>query len=365
MNQQVNPVQQNAIGRAMLLQNGISMVKRLQPASGAWGGSIRVPLLRMGIMTGVLLQITAPVTLASAVKSALSPYNVVKTVTYTDFAGVNRTKTTGWQLWAAQCFKQGDLTGVIGAQTSGQTYDYDTDITNVPTADGDGQVTFSLYVPMAYDPANDLTGAVLTQTNVGEHFITLDLASGPSGADPYSFPYTAGATANGAVSVQAFQYYIQPADMNAANLPILDLSTIYGFEGGFQTTANINAGQSTYINMPNNRAILSSLVQFQEGGIFTDGNLDGITMLANSNTNFREMTPRMLRETMRNMVNADMPKGNYFVSTRRQPILTQLYANVQLKFDVTRANAGITQFSSQYEVQYPSGAPLPGITVAA
>ena len=30
--------------------------------------------------------------------------------------------------------------------------------------------------------------------------------------------------------------------------------------------------------------------------------------------------------------------------------------------DVTSATAGVTQMISQYEVQYPSGSPLPGIT---
>jgi hypothetical protein len=156
--------------------------------------------------------------------------------------------------------------------------------------------------------------------------------------------------------------------MSVNDLPVIDLSTVYGFEGGYQTTANIAAGQSTYINFPNNRAILSTLVQFENGSAFTanGADLSGITLLANSNNHFREMTPRMLREAMRNIINSDVSPGTYMISSRRQPILTQLYANVQLKMDVqTVAESGVTQFMNQFEVQYPSGSPLPGITMAA
>lgn len=368
--------QQNLFGRSVLLSQGISMIKRLQPVQGALGSTIRIPLLRMGVMTGVLLQFTVPVTIATdpAVMGANAPFNIARMVTYTDFAGVNRTKTSGFGLWMAQCFKQGDLLGAIPsmasapAGTNAPDFNYDKDILNIPTAVGDGEIKFSIFVPMAYDAANDLTGAVLTQTNVGEHYITVDLASVLSSSDEFASPYKSGAvTMNGNVTVEAFQHYIQPQSMDASMLPILDLSTIYGFEGGYQTTANIAAGQDTFINLPNNRSIFSSLIQYQEGGTFAAGseNLDSITLLANSNTNFREMTPRMLREVMRNMINSDAPLGTYLIASRRQPIMTQLYANVQAKMAVKRANAGVTQMIAQYEVQYASGAPLPGITVAA
>jgi len=374
MNAQVNPFQQNMMARANLLQTGISMTKKLAPVSGALGSTLRVPLLRMGIMTGVQLLFSIPVTLATFdTVSQLAPFNIAKQVTYTDFAGVNRTKTNGFQLWAAQCFKQSDLINAI-PQMSGGTggnvnpYNNNTNILQLPAANGAGTIYFSLYVPMAYDPSSDLTGAVLTQTNVGEHYIEVTLPNSLSGADPYQFPYGAatGVTLGASgVTVEAFQHYIQPQSMLAQDLPIMDLSTIYGFEGGYQSNAGIAAGQETLINYPNNRSILSTLVQYEENSIFVQNetNISAVRLMANSNTNFRELTPRMVRETMRNMVNSDMPPSTYYLSHRRQPILTQLYANVQLGFNVTAAAAGVTQFVSQYEVQYASGAPLPGIVV--
>jgi predicted thioredoxin/glutaredoxin len=155
--------------------------------------------------------------------------------------------------------------------------------------------------------------------------------------------------------------------MDASQLPVIDLSTVYGFEGGFQNSANISTGQDVFINYPNNRSVLSGFFVYENGGAFTANGADvnQITLLANSNTNFRELTPRMLRETMRNIVNSDVPSGSYYLDHRFQPIMTQLYANVQAKFSLGTVNAGISQIISQYEVQYASGAPLPGITVAA
>lgn len=376
MAEQMNPVQQNFLARQNLLTTGIPMIKRLAPVQGGLGEQLKIPLLRMGIMTGVLLQFTVPVNVtAAATSSPCGPWNMAQLVTYNDFAGVQRTRTNGFQLWTAQTFKQGDALSSIpnaayaGTGQNGPVLNYDSNILAQPTATGQREITFSLYVPMAYDPNSDLTGAILTQTNVGEHYITLQLANALVGADPWASPYTAGTVAmDGSIKVEAFQYYIQPQNMGAENLPFLDLSTVYGFEGGFQLSGNIAAGQSTYINYPNNRSILSTLLTFQNANAFTanGADLSQITLVANSNTNFREMSPRLVRESMRNIANCDVAPGTYYLPSRRQPILTQLYANVQAKMDVAAltAQAG-SQFVSQFEVQYPSGVPLPGVTVAA
>ncbi len=373
----MNPLQQNALARMNLLATGISMIKRVQPVAGALGTDVRVNLLRMGVMTGVMLHFTVPVTIAGGVgtPSPLTPFNIAQNVMYTDFAGVNRVNTNGFQLWAGQSLKMGDAINAIPNMTTSaggsQAYNYNTNILSFPTAIGDGEIKFSLWVPTAYDPANDLTGAILTQTNVGEHYITVSLAKALLNVDPWLAPYTAVAgggsiVPNGNVTIEAYQYYIQPQAMTADQLPLMDLSTVYGFEGGYKSSANIASGQDTYINYPNNRSILATLIQFENGGVFTPNETDisQVTLLANSNTNFREMSPRLVRETMRNIINSDMPSSTYYIGSRRQPILTQLYANVQAKMSVTTANAGVTQFVSQFEVQYPSGSPLPGITTS-
>jgi hypothetical protein len=368
--QTMSPAQQNAFATEFLLGTGIQMVKQLPVSQSAkMGSSIQIPLQRMGILTGVLLQFTVPLDITGAgTLSPVAPWNLAQSVRYTDFAGVDRTRTNGFQLFAAQAMKAMDLPGLSsygvapdGISGVGQV---NTNIIQADTAAGANQtLQFSLWVPMAYDPTSDLRGAVLTQTNVGEHYITINLAQALVGADPWSFPYTAGTMTTSGVTVQAFQYYIQPQSENAIDLPQISLSTIYGFEGGYKTQANIASGQSTYMNYPNNRSVMSALFNYENGGAFTlnETDINLITMVVNSNTNFREMNPRLVRESMRHTAKGDLPSGTYYIGSRRNPIMTQLYANVQAKFDVVAANAGITQFLSQYEVMYPSGTPLPGV----
>src|SRR6187551_71359 len=239
--QSMNPYEQNAFARMNLLATGISMVKRLPVVTGSAGQQLKIPLNRMGIMTGVLLQFTVPVSIAAApaVPSPVAPWNFAQVVSYVDFAGVQRTRTNGFQLWAAQSMKNGDAMSAIPAMNyaggAGPTLNSFTNVLNLPTAVGDDDLKFSIYIPLAYNPDSDLTGAVLTQTNVGEHYINVQLSNALVNGDPWIAPYLSGAvTANGSVQVEAFQYYIQPQDMTAANLPFIDLSTIYGFEGAIE-----------------------------------------------------------------------------------------------------------------------------------
>jgi hypothetical protein len=379
--QQPDPFTMNLIARSNLLKSGIKMVKQLAPvtATGAQcaaGTTLQIPLLRMGIMTGITLLVTAVIDSGAAhpTPSQFFPHNLVSGIQYTDFAGVNRTKTSPHQLWAAQSAKSNELGNSTPYHSAGEAWGYRN--SNVLTTPDDASawanatpgnvVSFSLYIPLAYDPANDLTGAVLTQTNVGEHNVYLTVLNSLVGADSWINAFTAGnATWNAAgIKVEAFQHYIQPQSMTADQIPVIDLSTVYGFEGGFNTSANIGAGQPSYVNYPNNRSILSAHVVFENGGagVANETDVTRVTLLANSNTNFWEMTPRLMRQLMRHLIGGDLPSGSYYFAHRRQPIMTQLYANVQAKFDVATVNAGVVQFISQYEVQYPSGSPLPGIT---
>ncbi|MHB1222378.1 MAG: hypothetical protein ACYC0J_10320, partial [Gammaproteobacteria bacterium] len=140
--------------------------------------------------------------------------------------------------------------------------------------------------------------------------------------------------------------------------------TVYGIDGNFIDTSNISAGMPKYLNFPNNQAVLSALYVFDNGGVGTLNGTDvsKISLIANSNTVFREYAPRVLRGMMRDAIGSDLAPGTYYLGARRQPILTQLFGNVQSKFDIASvAGAGPVQFISQYESFYPSGAPLPGV----
>jgi hypothetical protein len=358
--------QQNAMNSRILRSTGLYMTRKLMPVVSSLGASVKIPLERTGVVTGVLLQFTCPVTItATATPSAFGPYNLANQIQYTDFAGLQRVNTNGYLLHALNNFKGHKVANnaVNYSGLSNSEKFLNTNLLNYPTAIATSNLTFFLYVPLAYDPRQDLRGAVLAQAIYGEHYITVQLPQTLVGSDPLQFPYTAGTiTAGAQVTIQAFMNYIMPQS-GAANLPLVDLSTIYAVEGNMQDSSNITAGADKYLNWPNNRAIMSALHVFNQaatGGTLNETDVNTLTLLGNSNTNIKELLPSTLRYEMRYMLGTDMASGTYYIPSRSQPITTQLYGNVQSKFNIATAGAG-SYFLSQYESTYLSGTPLPGV----
>lgn len=367
------PAQQNAMARAVLLATGLGFTKHLPPVSTntTLGQTVRVPLDRTGIVTGVTLLVSAPIDItAAATKSQLGPHNLISSVQYVDFAGIKHVNTSGWQLHALNSLRGGKMIGnsqkmmgYLAAETG-----LDTLIEKQPTATGDDVLNFSLYIPLAYNPSGgDYRGAVLAQTDRGEHYLNITFANALVNADPFLAPYTAGTAtlqSGDTITLDPYMHYVMPqAGVSPNNLPMIDLGTIYEIAGSLVDSANLVAGQSKYVNWPNNRAILSALHFFDQaaaGGTLDGTDLTAIVLMINGNTNVRELTPRLLREHMRYHLGADLASGAYYMSARNQPVTTQLYGNVQTRLDVATAGSG-SYLVNQYESMYLSGTPLPGV----
>jgi hypothetical protein len=414
----MSPAQMNMMARQSLLATGLQFTKRLQSYSSlgnatTLGSTIRVGLDRTGIVTGVTMLFQVPFTANATANGIASgtqmtqmfPYNIVQNVTYTDFAGVKHVNTTGWQLHALNALRGGKLQnnahameGYITAETglnanilgvmNAATGAFVLKGANWPLS---GLIFFSLYVPLAYDPNNDLRGAVLAQTDRGEHYINLTFANALAGTtgDPLTTPIEVAATGAtfalgntaGAVSpwstativVDTYQHYLMPqAGISPANLPMIDLGTIYEIAGGLTDSSNIVAGSNKFINWPNNRAILSVLHSYDNpasttslGNVLNETDVALLTILINGNTNVRQLTPALLRMHMRYHLGVDFPSGVYYLSSRRQPITTQLYGNVQTQILLNTVNVvgaiGTPYFNNQFESFYLSGTPLPGV----
>lgn len=368
MAQQIDVSQQNYINRVNLIQTGLHMIKQLQPVTAAaMGATIRIPLERMGVMTSIKLDVSVPVDItAAATVSPFAPYNLFENLSYTDYSGLQRVMTSGYQMHMLNAFRHHQLpnnsaknAGFLTATETG----IDTNILSLPSAVGAGTINFTIDIPIAYDATSDLRGAVLAQTIYGDHYVTVTLPTALVGTDPLINPYTAGTIAlNGQITVQAYQHYIMPQN-GVNNLPMIDLSTVYAIEGNYSDSSNISAGQAKYINWVNNRSILSVEHIFNNGavgGTLNQTDVNRIVLLGNSNTNIREMSPRYIRNKMRGTIGCDMPSGVYHISSRSQPISTQLYGNVQTRFDIAAAAAG-SYFLSQFESMYLTGTPLPGV----
>lgn len=414
----MTPAQMNMMARQSLINTGLAFTKRLQSFSSlgsnnVLGATVRIPLDRTGIVTGVTLLFQVPFTanatangiVMSTQMTQYFPYNIVQNVTYTDFAGVKHVNTTGFQLHILNCLRGANLInnssvmeGFITSETginanilgvmNAATGAFVLKGANWPLS---GLIFFSLYVPLAYDPTADLRGAILAQTDRGEHYINLTFANALAGVtgDPLTTPIDVAATGatfvlgntGGAVApwsqafivVDTYQHYLMPqAGVSPNNLPMIDLGTIYEVVGGLTDSSNIVAGANKFVNWPNNRAILSALHQFNNpvtttslGNVLNETDMSLLTLLINGNTNVRQLTPALLRMQQRYTLGVDLPSGLYFLSARRQPITTQLYGNVQTQFTLNTVNVnasiGTPYFNNQFESFYLSGTPLPGV----
>jgi hypothetical protein len=68
---------------------------------------------------------------------------------------------------------------------------------------------------------------------------------------------------------------------------------------------------------------------------------------------------------MRTKMGGDLPTGLYYIDTRRQPIQTAIYSQVQLGILPATVNAGNTFIAWAFESMYPLNTPLPGIAQAS
>jgi hypothetical protein len=412
------PAQLNMMARQSLISSGLAFTKRLQSYSSlgsnaVLGNTVRVPLDRTGVVTGVSLLFQVPYTAnadgygatIASLASQFFPYNIIQNITYTDFAGVKHVNTAGFQLHALNCLRGSKIIGnanqMMGYITSETGINANIlGVMNAATgafvlkgADWPeyGLIFFSLYVPLAYDPTSDLRGAILAQTDRGEHYLNLTFAGALYGAtgDPLTTPIASGSSGatfalgntGGAVApwsqanivVDAYQHYLMPQQgVSPANLPMIDLGTIYEIVGGLTDSSNIVANSNKFVNWPNNRAILSVQHIYDnpasttaQGNPQNETDMALITLLINGNTNVRQATPALLRMNMRYALGVDFPSGVYFLSARRQPITTQLYGNVQTQFSIAAVNVesaiGTPYFMNQFESFYLSGTPLPGV----
>lgn len=368
-----DPARVNMAARMALLQQGLAFTKLLpgiSQGSPQLGQTVRIPLDRTGIVTGVTLLFQVPMNITvAATQSPFGPFNIVSNIQYVDFSGVIHVNCTGWQLHFLNAIKARRSIGnahKMAGYLAGSETGIDTQILALPTAVANPtSAYFALYVPLAYNARGDLRGAVLAQTDRGEHYLNVTFANALVNADPWTAPFTAGtAVLASNINVTAFMHYLMPqGGVGPNNIPMIDLSTIYEIQGNLFDNSNIVAGQPKYANWPNNRAVMSASHFYDQagaGGTLNGTDLTKITLLVNGNTNVRELTPLMARLQQRDYMGFDWPSGVYYIGAREQPVTTQLYGNVQTKFDIATAGAG-SYFQSMYESTYLSGTPLPGV----
>lgn len=366
-------IQQNMLLRQALLNSAPPCRKSLGATTqgGTLGGTTRIKLFNVGIVTRILLDVTMTYDVATATVTAgpKAPFNVINRVKLTDFDGTDRINASGYQLFILNSarrrmqygYNNGSATAVLTSPTIGAG------------TVGVGRVlNFQMEIPLAFDPTADLRGSLLAQTAVGEAWLNIDWNSvGVSVADVDSiFLSATGTVSNVAFSVTAFQEYLLPQSVGGqVPIPTYDMMTVYEFAGALKSTDNLAVGQEKLMNYPNVRSVIGAYFNYTNGGLLNAATTDitRLRLIANGNNVIKEYGPRdkLFEQRIYMLDGSDLRAGTYFELHRQKPIETALYGNIQYGITPATVTAGNTNIEVGYESFYTKGSTLPGLSQAS
>jgi hypothetical protein len=374
--QAAQAIQQNMLLRQALLGSAPTMRKNLGSfttpvgATNSPGGTTRVKLFNVGVTTRLLLDVTMTydVVTAAMVATGKAPFNIMNRVKLTDFDGTDRVNCSGYQLFVWNCvrrrmyygYNNGTATGVLTSPIQPLTTG------TVKTCN------FMIEVPLAFDPATDLRGALLTQTAVGEAWLSVDW--NPTGVsttanDDAIFTSATGTLANVSFTLGVFQEYLLPQAINGqVPLPTFDLMTVYEFNGALRSSDNIAIGSEKLFNYPNVRSVIGAYFNYIQNSILNAATTDitRFRLIANGNNVLKEYNARdkLFEQRIAMLDGTDIRPGTYFELHRQKPIETALFGNVQYGITPLLATA-TTNFEVAFESFYTKGSALPGLSQAS
>lgn len=345
---------QNIADRMTLVQTGVPMRTKLGTFGPYTPGQIAsIRLRNVGVITGLRVRVRAAITSGGAMTAqSFAPYTIISKFSLTDYNTTERVSCPGWQLYLWNSLNIHRPWAPTGQGS------VDTQQALTPTASGN-TLYANYYVPLAVDPANDLQGAILAQSVVGEMFLNCTI-NPTAGGDPQSPYATTNTPVIGNTYIDVWQEYIQ---MQNPIFPKMDLNTVHEINGMFLRSDNILTGGQLFIDYPNVRSVLGMVAVFVDNAAVTPNGTDiaALNLVANGNTNLREQDPLLVRLDMRNREGGDLPES-YYINSERQPIQTWIYSQVQLQFNwgtVTASPAPYLMYG--FRSLYAQRTPLPGI----
>src|SRR5574337_732489 len=245
-------IQQNAQMRALTLALSPKSLKNLgnfsatgvNTAAGAGGGNVRVKLYNVGIGLKLYVEVVANITVgvhATALSGPQSPWNMVSRVRVTDYDGTDRINLSGYGMYLMNTKRRGSNYGLFRSHSEALTAAaaYTAPPFALPNlvepdvliAAATKNVRFFMEVPFAYSD-NDLRGAVLMQTALGELYLSLDFNNTfQAEAATVDTPFvvdTGSTVAVNSISVNVWQEYLPLQAIGGQSpLPQLDLLTVY------------------------------------------------------------------------------------------------------------------------------------------
>jgi hypothetical protein len=355
-NQQINVQQQNQLARAAIQAQALEMVQQIfsSTATLASQSSINVPVRNVGLLRGFWVEVSAVMSVASGTANltAFGPANLVSSFVFYDLNNNVRHQTTGWHvafldsIRKQQPYSWGFSVG--GPISYGPNWAQNTvaaPSTLPTTAPSTPNVKMLYYIPVSYTK-DDLRGAVYMGVTNATATLQINLNTNAfvaSGVDATSAVYQGGTTpAWGNATVTVYQDYLDqlPVGSNGAPiLPLLDLSTVYELKSTVLT--GLVANNDFPIPYSNFRQFISTFMIFDNGGTLNVGSdINYLALQAANFTFMRKTDANLWQSWARDMLGTDFPDGVYYLDTRRMPLNTNQYGNLQLILNASSVNSG-------------------------
>jgi hypothetical protein len=372
--------QNNAAMRQALLATAPRMRKNVLTTTSGAGLTTRMKLFNVGVLTKLQLFVQASLTIAVAiaVPSTKAPWNLINRIRLTDYDGTDRINFSGFQMFILLCVRNKTFWGYNNSSAATAVFANPV----VPTAIGNGVLSFFLDVPLAFDYDNpivqlqDLRGSILAQTAVGEMYLSIDwipLYYSNGNVDAvYSGAGTTTVVPNGTagteISCTMWQEYLLPQAIGGNGsipLPGIDLMTVYELNGNVKSSDNLAVGTQKLISYPNIRSVIGTYYNYVQATTQTQGKISGFQLIANGNNILIDNTELSQLFYQRTYMtdDEDTIAGAYFRLHREKPMETALFGNVQM--GITPNTVGATPYIEiGFESFYTKGQALPGLNQA-
>lgn len=349
---------QNAQARSLIQAYGLEMCQQVYSAVvvPSSQNTINIAPRNVGLIRGFWIEVGARMSVASGTANLtdFGPANLLQQVAFYDLNNNLRINTAGWHVAFLDAIRKGYI--FPGTWTPNTVIKYGSTFmargyaapstlpTSVPSTPN---VSMLYYVPISYTK-DDLRGAIYAGVTNATMNLQLTLnypnwnvASGDSTLAVYSGGTTPTWTD---VTVTVYQDYIDQIPSGPGGvpvLPILDMSTVYELKNTSFT--GITANQDFPMPYANFRQFLSTFCIYDNNGTRNSGSDVSYFALQSANyTNILKADPFLWSQWTRDMLESDFPPGVYYLDTRRRPLNTNQYGNLQLLLNASSATSALT-----------------------
>jgi hypothetical protein len=352
---QVDPRVLNMQQRAAVLSNAIEMTQPLQSftVDPAQQQVFNIQPRNVGILKGFIIEVTATVTNGAttvANRTGFGSANLLRNITFNDLNNNVRVNVPGWYLAMLDSARQGWAYGGAYANNLAMGYGNNWNVNQGPAtiaATADASVRHIYYLPLAYSP-DDLRGAIYSGVVSAQMNLQLTFNNTPfvGATDPLNAIYSGNAGggykagAGDPVSVQVYQVYLDQIPMmnGAPILPMQDLNTVYELKSTAFT--GVAQGQDFPLPYSNFRDFLSTMVLYDNGGVYNTGSdISYLSLVSANTTNLWKVSPEIAALQARQTFMADPPPGLYYFDSRKRPINTLAFGNMAININATTVNA--------------------------